>query len=271
MRKTIHKFYSGDATSIIKTIKKESIQLIVTSPPYWNAKDYNNKKQLGYYDSYSDYIKKLKIILNSFQKILLPDGKIAINIGNIYQKDLIEKRHFTINLILEIWNILYKNKNLRFMGTIYWKKTTSRNGAVLFGSYPYPSNFMISTGLEAIHIFRKIGKREIAKSIKEKSKVSKTEFRKLREPIWTLNGISKKDHPAVFPFELVSRLIKMYSFNEDIILDPFCGIGTSNMAARKLNRNSIGIDINIKYIKKCLKSFDNNCDIYFNNKTIKKI
>jgi modification methylase len=257
MDQTTHVFYLGDTAKVIKNIKKESIQFIITSPPYWNAKNYDSKIQLGYRDTYKEYLRKLKSIIKGLEKLLLPDGKIALNIGNIYCQDFLDKRHFTINLIQDVWKMLYSNKKLRYMGTIYWKKTTSRNGAVLFGSYPFPSNFMISTGLESIHVFRKVGKRKVAKSIKIRSKISKKGFREIREPIWYLNGVSKKEHPAVFPKKMVNRLIRMYSFVGDTILDPFCGIGTSNIEASVLLRNSIGIDVNKKYLQTCITKLKN--------------
>lgn len=248
---TEHRLHIGSADEELTKINDDSIQLIVTSPPYWNARDYKHSKQIGFKDGYEEYVLKIEEVFKECVRILLPDGKIALNVGNIYNYDDKDERAYTVNLILDLWKILSNHKELKFMGTIYWKKATSRNGAVLFGSYPYPSNFMISTALEAIHIFRKIGKRKISKEIKEKSKISKEEFKEFREPIWYLNGIHKeKQHPAVFPDELVCRLIKMYSFYDDIVLDPFCGVGTTNLAALKLNRNSIGIDIKKEYIDK---------------------
>jgi len=252
-KKTKHELYVGSADEKLAEIKNGTIQLIVTSPPYWNARNYGHPTQIGFKDKYEEYLMKMEKIFREYVRILLPDGKIALNIGNIYNYDSREKRAYTVNLILDMWRILNGCEKLKFMGTIYWKKTTSRNGAVLFGSYPYPSNFMISTALEAIHVFRKVGKRKIPKEIKEKSLISKEEFRKFREPIWFLNGIRTKDHPAVFPNELPRRLIKMYSFYGDSVLDPFCGIGTTNIEALKLNRNSIGIDVKHSYIRIALK------------------
>ncbi|MCK4352236.1 site-specific DNA-methyltransferase [candidate division WOR-3 bacterium] len=252
--KTIHELYVGGTDEELRELRNASVQLIVTSPPYWNARDYKHHKQIGFNDKYEEYLIKMGNIFKECIRILLPDGKIALNMGNIYSNKNDEKRKYTVNLILDLWKFLDKHKDLKFMGTIYWKKTTSRNGAVLFGSYPYPSNFMISTALEAIHVFRKIGRRKVSKEIKEKSRITKEEFRKFREPIWYLNGVSKKEHPAVFPNELPYRLIKMYSFYGNTVLDPFCGIGTTNLEALKLNRNSIGIDIKKEYIDKAMMS-----------------
>ena len=133
------------------------------------------------------------------------------------------------------------------MGTIYWRKTTSRAGAVLFGSYPYPTNFMISSAVEPIHIFRKVGKREVSIEIKEKSKISLKEFKEFRDDIWDINGVNDK-HAAAYPYELPERLIKMFTYVGDTVLDPFVGSGTTIKAAKELNRNSIGIDINPEFL-----------------------
>lgn len=251
---TEHRLYIGSSDEELIKTRDNSVQLIVTSPPYWNARDYSHPKQIGFKDKYEGYLIKMEKIFKDCVRVLLPDGKIALNIGNIYSYDNNEKRTYTVNLLLDLWKILSNHKELKFMGTIYWKKTTSRNGAVLFGSYPYPSNFMISTALEAIHVFRKIGKRKVPKEKKEKSIILKQEFKEFREPMWYLNGVSKEEHPAVFPHELVYRLIKMYSFYGDTVLDPFCGVGTTNLEALKLDRNSIGIDIRKEYVSKALSN-----------------
>lgn len=249
---TKHKLFIGSADEELSKMESNDIQLIVTSPPYWNARDYKHSDQIGFKNRYEDYLVKMGEIFDECVRILLPDGKIALNIGNIYNSDRNEKRTYTVNLVLDLWRILNDYDDLRFMGTIYWKKSTSRKSAVLFGSYPYPSNFMISTALEAIHVFRKIGKRIVPKEVKEKSVISKDEFKQFREPIWHLNGVSNKGHPAIFPNELVNRLIKMYSFYGDTVIDPFCGIGTTNIEALKLHRNSIGIDIQEEYINEAI-------------------
>jgi modification methylase len=134
------------------------------------------------------------------------------------------------------------------MGTIYWQKTTSRGGVVLFGSYPYPTNFMISNAVEPIHVFRKVGKRSVSKEIKERSKVSLIDFRKFRDAIWNdINGVEDK-HCAAFPVELPSRIVKMFSYVDDWVLDPFVGSGTTIKAAKDLGRNSVGIELNPDFL-----------------------
>lgn len=242
-----HKIYFGDACEVLKTVPKNTFQLMVTSPPYWNVRDYGHSRQIGYKDTLEKYLERLDEVWREVVRTLLPDGKIALNIGNIYYSQEKEKRRTTANLSHLTWKQLDDYKELRFMGTIYWRKTTSRNGAVLFGSYPYPTNFMISSAVEPIHIFRKVGDRKVPKEIKEKSKISLKEFREFRDAIWDINGVTDK-HCAAYPYELPKRLIKMFTYFGDTVLDPFVGSGTTIKAAKDLNRNSVGIDINPDFL-----------------------
>ncbi len=245
---TTHKVYIGDAETVLKSLPDCFFQLMVTSPPYWNVRDYGHKDQTGRNDSLETYLAKLDRVWREVARTLLPDGKMAVNIGNIYYSEPAEKRRTTANLSLLTWQQLNDINGLRFMGTIYWQKTTSRQGAVLFGSYPYPTNFMISNAVEPIHVFRKVGKREVSKDIKERSKVTSEEHRKFRDAIWNdINGV-EDTHCAAFPVELPIRLIKMFSYVEDWVLDPFLGSGTTIKAAKDLGRNSVGIELNPDYL-----------------------
>jgi len=246
---TQHQIYFGDAASVLRErVTSETIQLMVTSPPYWNVRDYGHAGQIGFKDTLEEYLIKLNEIWRETVRALLPDGKLAVNIGNIYYSEPDEKRRTTANLTLLVWEQLHRLPGMRFMGTIYWQKTTSREGAVLFGSYPYPSNFMISNAVEPIFVFRKAGKRNVAKDIKEKSRVSPEDFRSFRDAIWQINGAAADKHTAAFPVELPRRLIKMYSFVGDTVLDPFSGSGTTTWAAQELGRNSVGIEINPDFL-----------------------
>ncbi len=242
---TTHKIFLGDARSVLQEhVASESVQLMVTSPPYWNVRDYGHPLQIGYDDSLEEYLAKLGEVWREVIRVLLPDGKLALNIGNIYYSEPDEKRRTTANLTLLLWEQLNKFNELRFMGTIYWQKTTSREGAVLFGSYPYPSNFMISNAVEPIFVFRKHGKRVVPQEVKERSKITLEEFRSFRDALWQINGAASDKHTAAFPVEIPRRLTMMYSFVGDTVLDPFLGSGTTTKAALELGRHSIGIEIN---------------------------
>jgi len=248
MEKTNHKIISGDSARVLKTFPDNTFQLMVTSPPYWNVRDYGHPNQIGLNDTLQEYLNKLNEVWKEVVRTLMPDGKIALNIGNIYYSEPDENRRTTANLSYLLWKQLDNFKELRFMGTIYWRKTTSRSGAVLFGSYPYPSNFMISSAVEPIHVFRKVGKREVPQDIKEKSKVTLEEFRQFRDAIWDMNGVNDK-HAAAYPIELPARFIKMFTFVGDFVLDPFVGSGSTTKSALDLGRNSVGIDINPEFLK----------------------
>lgn len=244
MKTTTHTIFFGNAKSVLqKYVADESVQLMVTSPPYWNVRDYGHPLQIGYNDTLEEYLDKLDEVWQEVTRVLLPDGKLALNIANIYYSGPGEKRRTTANLTLLAWDRLSRFKELRFMGIIYWRKTTSREGAVLFGSYPYPSNFMISNATEPIFVFRKVGQREVSPEIRERSKISLEDFRAFRDAIWPINGAASDKHTAAFPLEIPRRLIMMYSFVEDVVLDPFLGSATTAKAAIELGRNSIGIEI----------------------------
>ena len=244
--KSMHKIIFGESEKVLRTFDENTFQLMVTSPPYWNVRDYEVDSQIGFGEDLDSYLERLNGVWGEVVRTLLPDGKIAVNIGNIYYNFEKEKRKTTANLAYLIWKQLDEYQELRFMGTVYWQKTTSRNGAVLFGSYPYPTNFMISSAIEPIHIFRKVGERKVSKEIKEASKVSREEFRGFRDAIWYINGVEDK-HSAAFPVEIPTNLIKMFSYVGDTILDPFLGSGTTTKAAIDLGRNSVGIELNSNF------------------------
>ncbi|MHA1265260.1 MAG: DNA-methyltransferase [Candidatus Helarchaeota archaeon] len=244
-----HKVYFKDAINI-KELEPESVHLILTSPPYWNIKDYGNAKQIGYHDTLEEYINKLNAIWRECVRVLKPGCKMAINIGDLFVSakkgqqiyQVIPLHAYIINDILSSFQ-----DNIVYLGTINWRKVTTSNtsgGGKIMGSYPYPRNGYFFVNQEFIMIFRKKGKdpRPTPK-IKEESKLSLDQWREYFKDVWTFPGIKQVHHIAMFPDELPKRLIRMYTFLGDTVLDPFLGSGTTTKVAIELQRNSIGFEI----------------------------
>jgi DNA modification methylase len=254
MKKTNHKIVFGDSRQM-QSVEDKSVQLIITSPPYWQLKDYGVENQIGYNHSYEEYINNLNLVWKECYRILEDGCRLCINIGDQFARSVYYGRYKVIPIRTEIIKFC-EAIGFDYMGAIIWQKKTTTNttgGASLMGSYPYPRNGILSIDYEFILIFKKLGKvRKISKEIKEKSKMTKEEWKTYFSGHWNFPGVRQNGHIAVFPEELPKRLIKMFSFVGETIFDPFLGSGTTSLAAKKLGRNSIGYEINkefFKYIK----------------------
>jgi site-specific DNA-methyltransferase (adenine-specific) len=161
------------------------------------------------------------------------------------------------------------------MGAVIWQKVTTCNttgGATVMGSFPYPRNGIIKLDYEFILVFKKLGKPpKISKQIKEESKLSQNEWNEYFYGHWNFSGQKQNMHLAPFPEELPKRLIKMFSFVGDVILDPFLGSGTTSVAALKLSRNSIGYEINEDYLPAIKKRLKENISIFQENATVEVV
>ncbi|HHV72817.1 MAG TPA: site-specific DNA-methyltransferase [Clostridia bacterium] len=253
--KTEHLIYIGDARDVLKTIPDETIQLVVTSPPYWNKKNYGNvMEQIGYYHSYEQYLEELNQVWKECIRLLLPQGRLCINIGDVFTSTKEYGRYKVLPVHAEIIRFCEKN-GLDYMNTIIWRKignaTASGGSKNIMGSYLMPPNGIIQNDIEYILVFKKYSDRprKISKKIKQLSKLDRdTEWIPYFSQIWDFPGVRQNSHIAMFPEELPKRLIKMFSFVGDTVLDPFLGSGTTMLAAKKLQRNSIGIEINPEYL-----------------------
>jgi len=232
-------------------IQDKSVHLIITSPPYWQLKDYGVENQIGFNDSYEDYINNLNLVWNECYRVLHDGCRLCINIGDQFARSVYYGRYKIIPIRTEIIKFC-ETIGFDYMGAIIWQKPTTMNttgGATVMGSFPYPRNGIIKIDYEFILIFKKHGyPPKISKELKEKSKLSKEEWNEYFSGHWNFNGEKQTEHLAMFPEELPKRLIKMFSFVGDIVLDPFLGSGTTTLAAKNLNRNSIGYEINEKFL-----------------------
>jgi site-specific DNA-methyltransferase (adenine-specific) len=230
----------------------ESVHLIVTSPPYWQLKDYGTENQIGYHESYENYINHLNLVWNECYRVLHPGCRLCINIGDQFARTVYYGRYKVIPIRTEIIKFC-ETIGFDYMGAIIWQKTTTTNttgGAVIMGSFPYPRNGILKIDYEFILIFKKLGvPPKPSKEQKELSAMSREEWNRYFSGHWNFAGAKQDRHLAMFPEELPARLIKMFSFAGETVLDPFLGSGTTSLAAKKLNRNSVGYEINPEFIE----------------------
>ena len=247
---TKHKIIIGDSRKM-KEVPDRSAHLIITSPPYWQLKDYGVENQIGFNDSYESYINNLNLVWKECYRVLHDGCRLCINIGDQFARSVYYGRYKVIPIRTEIIKFC-ETMGFDYMGAIIWQKPTTMNttgGATIMGSFPYPRNGIIKIDYEFILIFKKPGNPpEVKKELKEASKLTKEEWNEYFSGHWNFNGEKQKEHIAMFPEELPERLIKMFSFVGDTVLDPFLGSGTTILAAKRLNRNSIGYEISENFL-----------------------
>src|SRR3989338_9069824 len=248
--KTNHKIIIGDSRNMAE-LQDKSVHLVVTSPPYWQLKDYGTEDQIGYNDNYEDYINNLNLVWQECYRVLENGCRLCVNIGDQFARSVYYGRYKVIPIRTEIIKFC-EVIGLDYMGAIIWQKSTTMNttgGATIMGSFPYPRNGIIKLDYEFILIFKKNGvSPKINLELKELSKLTKEEWNTYFQGHWNFNGVRQDGHIAMFPEELPKRLIKMFSFVGDVVVDPFIGSGTTSLAAKNLGRNSVGYEINQKFI-----------------------
>lgn len=267
------KIIIGDSRNMSE-IADETIDLIITSPPYWHLKDYGIENQIGYGQTLHEYLKDLYRVWKECFRVLKEGRRLCINIGDQFARSIVYGRYKIIPLHSEII-AQCEDIGFDYMGAIIWQKKTTMNtsgGANVMGSYPYPPNGMIEIDYEFILIFKKPGKSpKVPPEIKEKSILTKEEWKEYFSGHWYFKGEKQTEHEAMFPDELPYRLIKMFSFVGDTILDPFLGSGTTLKVALELERNAIGYEINpdfLEVINKKLNTINNS--FLYKIETIKK-
>ncbi len=243
---TSHTIILGDSREM-REVPDRSVHLVVTSPPYWQLKDYGVAGQIGFDDSYEDYINNLDIVWLETHRVLHEGCRLCVVIGDQFARSVYYGRYKIIPIKTQIVRFC-ETIGFDYMGAIIWQKVTTCNtsgGATIMGSYPYPRNGIVKLDYETILLFKKPGAPPpVSKEIKVRSKLSPDEWKLYFSGHWRLPGEKQRSHLAVFPEELAQRLIRMFSFVGETVLDPFLGSGTTSLAARNSGRDSIGYEIN---------------------------
>jgi modification methylase len=235
----------------MEELPDQAVHLIITSPPYWQLKDYGSTDQIGFNDSYENYINNLNLVWQECYRTLHNGCRLCINIGDQFARSVYYGRYKVIPIREEIIKFC-ENVGFDYMGAIIWQKVTTSNttgGGVQMGSYPYPRNGILKLDYEFILIFKKLGEApKPEKELKELSRMTPDEWNTYFTGHWNFPGVKQVRHIDMFPEELPRRLIKMFSFVGDTVLDPFAGSGTTNLASKNLDRNSIGFEINNEFL-----------------------
>jgi site-specific DNA-methyltransferase (adenine-specific) len=229
----------------------KSVHLVITSPPYWQLKDYGTENQIGFHESYESYINNLNLVWKESHRVLHPGCRLCINIGDQFARSVYYGRYKVIPIRTEIIKFC-ETIGFDYMGAVIWQKVTTTNttgGATIMGSFPFPRNGILKIDYEFILLFKKQGvPPKPTKEQKELSAMTKEEWNTYFSGHWYFAGAKQDGHIAMFPEELPARLIKMFAFAGDTVLDPFLGSGTTSLAARHLGRNSVGYEINPDFI-----------------------
>ena len=253
MQSTTHRLINGDARDL-SFLNDESVHLVVTSPPYWNLKRYNeNPDQMGHIQDYETFLKELEKVWRHVYRVLVPGGRLVCVVGDVCVARRNFGRHLVFPLHADIC-VICRRIGFDNLNPIIWHKIANASYEVTNGSKflgkPYEPNAIIKNDMEFILMQRKPGGyRKPSNAQRDASRISKDEFNSWFQQIWNIPGESTRHHPAPFPLELANRLVRMFSFVGDTVLDPFCGSGTTMIAAFRTNRNSIGVEIDPDYCR----------------------
>ncbi len=270
---TTHRLIHGDSREL-SFLPDESVHLVVTSPPYWNLKRYNeNPDQLGHIQDYEAFLFELEKVWRHVYRILVPGGRLVCVVGDVCVARRDFGRHLVFPLHADIC-VICRRIGFDNLNPIIWHKIANASYEVANGSKflgkPYEPNAIIKNDMEFILMQRKPGGyRQPSTQQRDKSRIGKEEFDRWFQQIWNITGASTKNHPAPFPLELATRLVRMFSFSGDTVLDPFCGSGTTMVAALRTGRNSIGIDIDPDYCRMAARYLKaENADLFTTSKLL---
>jgi modification methylase len=270
---TLHELHRGDSRTV--KLKPGSVHLVVTSPPYWTLKEYRQSPgQMGHIANYDEFIIELDKVWKCCFDALVPGGRLICVVGDVcLSRRKNGGRHTVVPLHSSIQEhcrkIGYDN-----LAPIIWYKIANvvhevENGSGFLGK-PYEPNAVIKNDIEFILMERKPGGyRTPSVETRILSVISTQHYQDWFQQIWSgLTGASTKEHPAPYPLELAERLVRMFSFVGDTVIDPFLGTGTTTIAAAKWGRNSIGYEIDAHYYELALKRIKRETSSLFSKATI---
>lgn len=268
--RTTHELRLGDARDL-SWISDESVHLVVTSPPYWTLKEYapGNEGQLGDIEDYELFLSELDKVWSECERVLVPGGRICCVVGDVCIPRKRGGRHYVMPLHADI-QVRARTLGLDCLTPILWHKIAngvteaSGNGAGFYGK-PYQPDGVIKNDIEYILFLRKSGRyRKVDGLQKALSMLTKDELQGWFRSIWTdVPGSSTRNgHPAPYPVELAERLIRMFSFAGDTVLDPFIGSGSTSIGAMSSGRNSIGCDVEVRYLEAASGKLDKVAGAY---------
>lgn len=239
----IHSFLHGDASKVLEKIKDNTVHLVVTSPPYFNAKKYKNKENnIGRNENYQGYLDKIENVIEKVYDVIVPGGYICFNTSPVIDSG---KRY----AIPFDTHPLFIKHGFLFKEDVIWRKPNGcsrlRCGAWLQNNHR-PTTWHGNAISESINIYKKPGNRE-KKEYKENQFANYGQD--IKTNVWEFNPSYIKWHDAPFPFELAKRCLLLFSYEGDTVLDPFAGTFTLTRVAKRYNRNSIGIELSKGYIE----------------------
>lgn len=273
---TTHDLYQHDSRAI-DFLAPNSVHLVVTSPPYWTLKDYNpGEGQMGYIEDYEHFLAELDKVWQSCFDALVPGGRLVCVVGDVCLSRRKNKgEHMVVPLHASIQEHC-RTIGFSNLAPIIWHKIAnavyeaSGNGGGFLGK-PYEPNSVIKNDIEFILMERKPGGyRSPALATRILSVIPAERHKVWFQQIWSgVTGASTKHHPAPYPLELAERLVRMFSFVGDTVLDPFMGTATTNVAAAKWGRNSIGVEVDSHYFEMATRRVERDIPKFFSSHTVR--
>ena len=257
-RKEIDEIYCGDAREMDK-VDDDSVALVVTSPPYFAGKEYETALGEGHVPAtYGEYLTLLEEVFAECVRKLEPGGRIAVNVANLGRRPY-------RSLSADVTWILQDRLRLLLRGEVIWVKARGAAGSCAWGSFQRPANPVLRDLTERIVIASKgrfdraqTAKQRTTKGLPSEASISRDEFMEATTDVWELapESASRVGHPAPFPVELPERLIHLYTYRNDLVLDPFMGSGTTAVAAMRTERHYVGYDTDPDYVERAQRRID---------------